>query len=104
MEMMMQQWIVPIIFFCIGLIVGFCANILLNRWINIDRKLFDNGAQSKENIKNAIVIILLLVWVFATFVSIIFKTPIDPSIHLIVGGVLGTYFGSNIFDKNAKKE
>lgn len=105
-EQIVMEELYYLSYFVAGYATGFASCALFMKLVRsyvYSHKFY--GIDTTESIKNAIVVVITLVWIAATLIGVFTRTPIDPSIHLIVGTVLGAYFGVGIFDKsrNAKK-
>lgn len=88
------------LFFCIGFVAGGFSVYFLTTWLRklaYRNKLF--GIDGSESIKTLIVFVISLIWMIAALMGIFTRTPIDPSIHILMGGIVGAYFGINIFQQ-----
>lgn len=91
------------VFFTIGFMAGAASGVSFIKWLSSQtiKNQFYN-IDSKASIQNIIVILITLVWLVTTLIGAVTGKPIDVNIHWIMGGMIGAYFGTNIFKKDEK--
>lgn len=93
-----------VVFFVIGFVSGGFMSYMVGRWIrynSIKNKLY--GIDGTESVKTFLVIVVSFVWLVTTMSGVFTGSPIDASIHIIMGGVVGGYFGINMLGKRNEK-
>lgn len=92
-----------LISFISGLIAGFFARSLFDRWYK--RTKSQRGELTNvEALQIYIAVIVSVVWLFSVFFSLYRDTfVVSPVIHGMMGAIVGALFTQNIFKKrNAK--
>lgn len=90
---LLQNQLIP---FLIGVVAGFVLGLAYAYFIEFKR-------QFNINTKTYLVLSVSFIWAITVLVSLVDRTYEVPyAIHTLLGGIVGSLFGEDIFKKGAK--
>lgn len=86
--------------FSLGILVGNLLNRSFREW-SYKHKLY--GIDGNDGIRTFLIIVVTIIWFVANIMAFRNGKPVDLATQALMGTIIGSYFGTLLKNKNAKK-